>query len=62
MLTFQIEKDGDQYHVWCPQLEGCHSHGRTPKEAMENLKDAVNLYLEDVMEESLLENENLIYA
>lgn len=53
MLTFKIEKDGDEYHTWVPELPGCHTHGRTPKEAMDNLKDAVQLYLEVVMEEEI---------
>ncbi len=53
MITFQIQQDGDEFHAWCPELPGCHTHGRTVKEAMENLKDAANLYFETVMEESL---------
>ena len=50
-LSFEIEKDGKEYHTWCPELPGCHTHGKTVKEALENLKDAVLLYLEVVMEE-----------
>ena len=49
-LTFEIERDGKQFHTWCPQLPGCHSHGKTVKEAMNHLKDAVNIYLEILME------------
>ena len=49
-ITFKIEKDGSQFHTWCPQLPGCHSHGTTVKKALENLKDAVQLYLETIME------------
>ncbi len=52
-LTFEIEKDGKQYHTWCPQLPGCHSHGKTVREAMNHLKDAVNLYLEVLLEEEI---------
>jgi len=55
MLTFRIEKDGTEFHVWCPELKGCHSHGKTRNQALKNLKDAVYLYLEDIMEESLSE-------
>tara|TARA_R110002111_G_scaffold248087_1_gene311517 strand:+ start:364 stop:564 length:201 start_codon:yes stop_codon:yes gene_type:complete len=53
-LSFEIEKDGDQFHSWCPQLPGCHSHGATVNQAISNLKDAVYLYLEVVMEEQLI--------
>ena len=53
MITFKIEKDGEEFHTWAPELPGCHSHGRTIAEAMANLKDAVQLYLEVVMEEEI---------
>ncbi len=52
-ITFEIEKDGNEYHTWSPELPGCHSHGKTVNEAFENLKDAVQLYLEVLMEEQL---------
>ncbi len=52
-LTFEIEKDGNEYHTWCPELPGCHSHGTTVKQAMENLKDAIQLYLEILMEDQI---------
>lgn len=53
MITFKIERDGDEYHTWVPELPGCHTHGRTIAEAMENLKDAVKLYLDELMEEEI---------
>lgn len=52
-ITFKIEKDGSEFHTWCPELLGCHSHGITIKESIENLKDAVQLYLETIMEEEI---------
>jgi predicted RNase H-like HicB family nuclease len=54
MVSFKIEKDGKEFHAWSPELPGCHTHGATRAEALANLKDAVRLYLDDVMEESLL--------
>lgn len=54
MVTFKLEKDKAGYHAWSPELPGCHTHGATRTEALNNLKDAVRLYLDDVMEESLL--------
>jgi predicted RNase H-like HicB family nuclease len=44
MITFQTEIDGDQFHAFCPQLAGCHTFGATKKIALENLKEAVDLY------------------
>lgn len=52
-LTFEIEKDGNEYHTWCVELPGCHSHGKTIKEALEHLKDAVQLYLDVIIEEEI---------
>ncbi|MEK7686202.1 MAG: type II toxin-antitoxin system HicB family antitoxin [Verrucomicrobiota bacterium] len=32
--------------VSCPELPGCHSQGATVDEAMENIRDAIQGYLE----------------
>jgi len=53
MITFKIERDGNEFHAWAPELPGCHTHGQTVVEAMDNLKDVVQLYLEVVMEEEI---------
>ena len=50
MINFHIGKDGDQFHAWCSELKGCHTFGKTEAEALENLKDAMKLYLEDELE------------
>lgn len=52
-FTFKVEKDGTEFHSWCPELPGCHTHGKTVNEALENLKDAVQLYLDALMEEEI---------
>jgi len=52
-FSFNIEKDGAEFHSWSPELPGCHTHGKTVSEALENLKDAVQLYLDTVMEEEI---------
>ena len=54
MVTFRIETDGEEFRAWSPELPGVHTHGATRAVALKNLKDAVRLYLDDVMEESLL--------
>jgi predicted RNase H-like HicB family nuclease len=36
------------YHVFCPILKGCHSEGETETEAMENIQEAIELYLESL--------------
>jgi predicted RNase H-like HicB family nuclease len=55
MFTYKIEPDGNEFHAWIPELPGCHTHGRTVKEAIQNLKDAMQIYLEVELEENITE-------
>jgi len=34
------------FYVWVPALPGCHSEGETEQEAMRNIREAIELYLE----------------
>jgi predicted RNase H-like HicB family nuclease len=46
-LKIVLEEGLDGYIVaHCPALKGCVSQGRTEQEAIENLKEAIELYLE----------------
>jgi predicted RNase H-like HicB family nuclease len=43
-----IEQDEDNvFIVSCPVLKGCHSYGDTLPQAMDNIKEAILLCLED---------------
>ena len=45
----QIEQDEDGMFVAeCPSLPGCISQGKTRKEALANMKDAINGYLQSL--------------
>lgn len=47
--TVILEKQPDQgYHVFCPALVGCHSQGDTLDEALKNIKEAIELYVESL--------------
>lgn len=46
LAVFQEEKEGG-YSVWVPDLPGCASQGETFEEALEMIKEAIELYLED---------------
>jgi predicted RNase H-like HicB family nuclease len=46
-LSIVIEHDADGYFVSCPALQGCYSQGETFVEAVENIRDAVRLHIED---------------
>jgi len=41
-----IEKDEQGFYAWCPELKGCQSQGNTLEEAVANIKEAIELYLE----------------
>jgi len=49
-LPVVIEKDEDGYFAMCPALQGCYSQGDTYEEALENIKDAISLNIEDIIE------------
>ncbi|MBI4080951.1 MAG: type II toxin-antitoxin system HicB family antitoxin [Candidatus Levybacteria bacterium] len=52
--VFEKESDGG-YSVWVPDLPGCASQGDTLEEAIGNIKEAAELYLEDADEEKIEE-------
>ena len=41
-----IEKDEHGFYAWCPELKGCQSQGTTLEEAIQNIKEAIKLYIE----------------
>lgn len=55
-LTALVWKEGDQYVSKCPELEVA-SCGDTIEEALENLKEAVELYIANAKELGILDDE-----
>ena len=49
-LSVVIEKNADGYFALCPELQGCYTQGDNYEEALENIKDAIRLHLEDRIE------------
>jgi len=45
-----VRKSEYGYDVHCPLLKRCHSQGDTLEEALENIQDAIHMYLEMVAE------------
>ena len=45
-LTAIIEQDKNGSFAYCPELKGCHTQGDTVEEALANLREAAELYLE----------------
>lgn len=50
-LNILIEKDEDGYYAYCPELPGCQTQGDSLEEVRENMKEAVEVYLETLSEE-----------
>ena len=51
-LDFRVflERDEDYggYAVRCPSIQGCYSQGKTVEEALANIREAIELCLEDM--------------
>ena len=50
-ISVIIEKDGNGYYAYCPELDGCQTQGDTFEEVMTNMREATELYLETLSEE-----------
>jgi predicted RNase H-like HicB family nuclease len=50
-----IEKDENGYYAYSPELDGCQSQGATFEEALANIREAVELYLETLTPEEARE-------
>ena len=47
--TVIIERETEGgFHAFCPALRGCHSHGDTYEETIENIEEAIKLYIESL--------------
>lgn len=59
-----IEKDDDGYFAYVPNLKGCVTQGDTIEEAMLNIKEAIELYLETIQQDEIasLAQKNYIIA
>ncbi len=51
-IIIEIDEDG-YYIVSCPLFKGCHSYGETIDEALENIREVIEMCLEDTSIEEL---------
>jgi len=50
--TVILEREADGgFHAYCPALKGCHSQGDSLDEAVANIREAIEVYLESVAEQ-----------
>ena len=53
-LPIIIEMDEEGYYiVSCPQFRGCHSYGETIDEALENIREVIEMCLDEPKLEEL---------
>jgi len=52
--------DEGGYTVFVPSLPGCISEGETKQEALANIQEAIQLYLEPVEDELVLHDQALV--
>jgi len=52
-FTAIIERDGEWFIAYCPEIPGANGQGKNKEEARESLAEAIALILEDRREEGL---------
>ncbi|MCK5246695.1 type II toxin-antitoxin system HicB family antitoxin [Candidatus Bipolaricaulota bacterium] len=52
-FTAVIERDGEWFIGYCPEIPGANGQGRSKDECMQSLAAAIKLILEDRREEGL---------
>ena len=50
-ISVIVEKDKDGYFAFSPDLKGCYTQGESYEEVIENIKDAIRLHIEDLLED-----------
>ncbi|MBS1716896.1 MAG: type II toxin-antitoxin system HicB family antitoxin [Armatimonadetes bacterium] len=46
-IVLEQDTETGEYAVWCPELPGCVSAGATEEEARSNIREAIQLFLEE---------------
>ncbi|MDA2923293.1 type II toxin-antitoxin system HicB family antitoxin [Acidobacteria bacterium AH-259-L09] len=52
-FTAIIERDGEWYIAYCPEIPGANGQGRSMEECRESLAEAIALILKDRREDAL---------
>lgn len=53
-VSVVIEQDEHGCYAWCPELKGCQSEGATVEDALTNIREAIELFLETLTDEERL--------
>ncbi|HXK49633.1 MAG TPA: type II toxin-antitoxin system HicB family antitoxin [Clostridiales bacterium] len=57
-----IEKAGNNYSAYSPDLDGCVATGKTREEAEQNMYEAIQLHLQGMLEDGLEIPKSTSYA
>jgi predicted RNase H-like HicB family nuclease len=52
-FTAIVERDGEWFIAYCPEIPGANGQGRSAAECRQNLSEAIALILEDRREDAL---------
>lgn len=52
-FTAVLERDGEWFIAYCPEIPGANGQGKTKQEALDSLSGAISLILEDRREDGL---------
>ena len=48
-----VERDGEWFIAYCPEIPGANGQGQTKEECLKSLSDAIHLILEDRRQDAL---------
>lgn len=54
-VILEKDEEAEGYIVSCPALPGCHSQGETKREALRNIKEAIQACLESLSDDVVKE-------
>lgn len=52
-FTAIVERDGDWFIAYCPEITGANGQGKTKEDCLKNLSEAIDLILEDRRDDAL---------
>ena len=52
-FTAIVERDGDWFIAYCPEIPGANGQGRSKEECIKSLSEAIDLILEDRRQDAL---------
>jgi predicted RNase H-like HicB family nuclease len=58
-VVLEVSDEGG-YTAYVPSLPGCISEGNTKEEALKNIQEAIELYLEPVEDDWILDEKDLV--